>query len=67
MNSFNTDEDIEKVLPKYRQVQVKVFMFNQSRYPRIDRESMMPLATDLNNTQLEEYAIINKHVFALCL
>ena len=31
MNSFNTDEDTEKILRKYRQVQVKIYTFNQSR------------------------------------
>lgn len=31
MNSFNTDEDTEKILKKYSQVKVKIFTFNQSR------------------------------------
>lgn len=31
MNSFNTDEDTEKILQRYSQVKVKIFTFNQSR------------------------------------
>jgi len=38
MNSFNTDEDTEKILRKYGKVKVNIHTFNQSRYPRINRE-----------------------------
>ena len=31
MNSFNTDEDTDKILRKYAQVKVKIYTFNQSR------------------------------------
>ncbi|KAG1671434.1 UTP--glucose-1-phosphate uridylyltransferase [Nymphon striatum] len=44
MNSFNTDEDTAKVLRKYKGFQVKIFSFNQSRYPRVNRETLMPIA-----------------------
>lgn len=44
MNSFNTDEDTEKILRKYKQVKVKIYTFKQSRYPRINKESLMPIA-----------------------
>ncbi|KAK4316812.1 hypothetical protein Pmani_012066 [Petrolisthes manimaculis] len=44
MNSFNTDEDTQKVVRKYQGFQVKIFTFNQSRYPRINKESLMPIA-----------------------
>lgn len=43
MNSFNTDEDTQKVIRKYQGVQVRLHTFKQSRYPRINRESLMPL------------------------
>jgi UTP--glucose-1-phosphate uridylyltransferase len=49
MNSFNTDEDTQKVLRKYRGCRVKIYTFLQSRYPRIHKESLMPIATDLND------------------
>jgi len=44
MNSFNTDEDTEKVIRKYRSFKVKIYTFNQSRYPRINRDSLIPIA-----------------------
>lgn len=44
MNSFNTDEDTQKVIRKYQGFQVKTYTFNQSRYPRINKESLMPVA-----------------------
>nr|XP_053636535.1 UTP--glucose-1-phosphate uridylyltransferase-like [Cherax quadricarinatus] len=44
MNSFNTDDDTQKVIRKYHGFQVKTYTFNQSRYPRINKESLMPIA-----------------------
>lgn len=44
MNSFNTDEDTQKVIRKYQGFQVKTYTFNQSRYPRVNKESLMPVA-----------------------
>ncbi|XP_033735420.1 UTP--glucose-1-phosphate uridylyltransferase-like isoform X1 [Pecten maximus] len=46
MNSFNTDEDTQKILKKYGQVRVKIYTFHQSRYPRINRESLSPIPTN---------------------
>ncbi|XP_041352363.1 UTP--glucose-1-phosphate uridylyltransferase-like isoform X2 [Gigantopelta aegis] len=43
MNSFNTDDDTQKILRKYGQVKVSIFTFNQSRYPRLNRESLLPI------------------------
>ena len=34
MNSFNTDEDTEKILRKYAHMEIKISTFNQSRYAR---------------------------------
>lgn len=44
MNSFNTDEDTEKVLAKYKGFRVKIYSFMQSRHPRINKESLLPIA-----------------------
>jgi len=44
MNSFNTDEDTHKILRKYSQIKVSIHTFNQSRYPRINRDTLMPIA-----------------------
>lgn len=44
MNSFNTDEDTAKVIRKYAGFKVKIYTFNQSRYPRIHRDTLTPVA-----------------------
>ena len=44
MNSFNTDEDTMKIIRKYSGFNVTIKTFNQSRYPRISKESLMPIA-----------------------
>jgi len=46
MNSFNTDEDTEKVIQKYKGFKVKIYTFNQSCFPRISRDSLLPVAKD---------------------
>ncbi|XP_076442104.1 UTP--glucose-1-phosphate uridylyltransferase-like isoform X2 [Babylonia areolata] len=53
MNSFNTDEDTSKLLRKYSQVKVTIHTFNQSRYPRINRESLLPIATSFGPDSAE--------------
>lgn len=47
MNSFNTDEDTQKIIRKYSGFDVRIVTFNQSRYPRIHKESLMPIASDI--------------------
>uniref|UniRef100_A0A4W6G7G3 UTP--glucose-1-phosphate uridylyltransferase n=2 Tax=Lates calcarifer TaxID=8187 RepID=A0A4W6G7G3_LATCA len=47
MNSFNTDEDTKKILQKYKHHRVNIHTFNQSRYPRINRESLLPIAKNM--------------------
>lgn len=49
MNSFNTDEDTQKVLRKYKGFRVKIYTFMQSRHPRINKESLMPIAKSLDD------------------
>eukprot|EP01135_Chromosphaera_perkinsii_P005021 Nk52_evm19s310 gene=Nk52_evmTU19s310 len=49
MNSFNTDEDTDKVIQKYRSHNVNIITFNQSKFPRISKETLTPLASSLNN------------------
>ncbi|XP_065085592.1 UTP--glucose-1-phosphate uridylyltransferase-like [Ochlerotatus camptorhynchus] len=48
MHPFNTDEDTEKVIRKYKRFQVKIYTFNQSCYPRVSRDSLLPVAKDFN-------------------
>uniref|UniRef100_A0A8C4NM24 UTP--glucose-1-phosphate uridylyltransferase n=1 Tax=Eptatretus burgeri TaxID=7764 RepID=A0A8C4NM24_EPTBU len=49
MNSFNTDEDTQKILQKYGHCKVKIYTFNQSRFPRINKETLLPIATSVTD------------------
>lgn len=51
MNSFNTHEDTLKVLKKYKS---DVHTFHQSRYPRVLKDTLLPLPSD-NSTPSEWY------------
>lgn len=43
MNSFNTHSDTLKIVGKYRNLpDVAIEQFNQSQYPRIFQDSMLP-------------------------
>lgn len=53
MNSFNTDEETQKVLRKYRGFRVKIYTFMQSRYPRVNRETLVPIATSCSDANTE--------------
>ena len=56
MNSFNTDEETNKIIMKYSHIKVKIYTFNQSRYPRVDKETLLPIAKTLsNNSDLEAW------------
>lgn len=49
MTSFNTHDDTLRIIKKYANQQLRITTFNQSRYPRIDKETLLPLprsATD---------------------
>ncbi|CAL5869235.1 uncharacterized protein PFLUO_LOCUS3463 [Penicillium psychrofluorescens] len=42
MNSFNTDQDTQSIIKKYEGHNVDIITFNQSRYPRIVKDSLLP-------------------------
>ena len=46
MNSFNTDLETNQIIKKYSRCQVPIFTFNQSKYPRICQDTMLPLTKD---------------------
>lgn len=43
MNSFNTDEDTETIIEKYRGHNINIKSFNQSRFPRINKDTLLPI------------------------
>jgi UTP--glucose-1-phosphate uridylyltransferase len=56
MNSFNTDDETHKVIKKYTGFRVRILTFNQSRYPRVNKESLMPIAKDIRTEKdIEAY------------
>lgn len=59
MNSFNTDEDTQKLLRKYANVRVDVHSFCQSKYPRIYKESHMPVPRNVTDNDLEGWDSFN--------
>ncbi len=48
MNSFNTDDDTQLLIKKYESHRVRIITFNQSRYPRIFKDSLLPVPKDYN-------------------
>lgn len=48
MNSFHTDQETEDILKKYSRRHVQILTFTQSRFPRINKESRLPLARSLS-------------------
>ena len=49
MNSFNTDDDTKIILRKYGDSLVDINSFNQSKYPRINQETLMPFAETVDS------------------
>jgi UTP--glucose-1-phosphate uridylyltransferase len=43
MNSFNTDAETGKIIQKYGKDRVRILTFNQSRFPRINKDSLSPV------------------------
>jgi len=43
MNSFNTDYETGRIVKKYVNHNIKIMTFNQSCYPRINKDSLLPL------------------------
>nr|XP_039274752.1 UTP--glucose-1-phosphate uridylyltransferase-like isoform X1 [Styela clava]XP_039274753.1 UTP--glucose-1-phosphate uridylyltransferase-like isoform X1 [Styela clava] len=48
MNSFNTNEDTEMILRKYASCKVRIHTFEQNRYPRINKETLLPVPQRLD-------------------
>eukprot|EP00794_Sanderia_malayensis_P020172 gene20172-22147_t len=48
MNSFNTDNDTQKSIRKYKSCRCPIFCFQQSQFPRLNKDSLRPIVTDLS-------------------
>ena len=54
MNSFNTDTDTANIIKKYEGHNIDIMTFNQSRYPRILKDSQLP-APKSADSQLSDW------------
>lgn len=50
MNSFNTDEDTETIIKKYQGHNINIKTFNQSRFPRVYKDSLLPVPKDFEDS-----------------
>ncbi len=50
MNSFNTDADTQKIIKKYNG-RLSILTFLQNRFPRLRKDSLLPLSLDKYNVQ----------------
>ena len=48
MNSFNTDKDTKTMIKRYSGLRVEILTFNQSCFPRINKETLLTIAQDIN-------------------
>jgi UTP--glucose-1-phosphate uridylyltransferase len=55
MNSFNTDDDTQSIIKKYEGHNIDIITFNQSRYPRILRDSLLPAAKSYSSPITDWY------------
>ncbi|EEY19754.1 UTP-glucose-1-phosphate uridylyltransferase [Verticillium alfalfae VaMs.102] len=55
MNSFNTNDDTAAIIKKYEGHNVDILTFNQSRYPRILKDSLLPVPKKFESSISEWY------------
>lgn len=48
MNSFNTDKDTQNMIKRYKGMRIEILTFNQTCFPRINKETFLPIAKDIN-------------------
>ena len=55
MNSFNTDNDTANIIKKYEGHTIDIMTFNQSRYPRVVKDSLLPAPKSFNSQSSDWY------------
>ena len=55
MTSFNTHEDTLRIIKKYANQQLRITTFNQSRYPRIFKETLLPCPSSADDDKKNWY------------
>ena len=65
MNSFNTDEDTGNILRKYMSVHVDIQSFQQSKYPRINQETLIPFADTVDSKVSHRFSVFSSYLLML--
>jgi len=55
MTSFNTHEDTLRIIKKYANQQLRITTFNQSRYPRVLKDTLLPCPKDAEDDKKAWY------------
>ncbi|PPQ65663.1 hypothetical protein CVT26_000295 [Gymnopilus dilepis] len=55
MTSFNTEEDTLRIVKQYTNRPVKITTFNQSRYPRLLKDTLLPFAKNVQDGKAAWY------------
>lgn len=55
MNSFNTDDETQRIIQKYANHNIQILTFNQSRFPRVGKESLLPIPRNATSNKSEWY------------
>ncbi|CAE6407379.1 UTP--glucose-1-phosphate uridylyltransferase [Rhizoctonia solani AG-1 IB] len=55
MNSFNTDDETQRIIQKYANHNIQILTFNQSRFPRIGRETNLPIPRSATSDKSQWY------------
>jgi UTP--glucose-1-phosphate uridylyltransferase len=50
MNSFNTDDDTHNIIRKYGGHRIRIRTFNQSKYPRVFKDSLLPVPSSYEDS-----------------
>jgi len=59
MNSFNTDEEMQRVLVKYESVNVLIEIFQQTKHPRLNKETLLPIINNLDMQSGSEGLVVH--------
>ncbi|GMM38758.1 UTP glucose-1-phosphate uridylyltransferase [Saccharomycopsis crataegensis] len=49
MNSFNTDSDTQHIVKKYSGHRIQIKTFNQSKFPRVFKDSLLPVPKNVDD------------------
>ncbi|KZV95956.1 putative UTP-glucose-1-phosphate uridylyltransferase [Exidia glandulosa HHB12029] len=55
MNSFNTDDETQRIIQKYANHNIQMLTFNQSRYPRVGKDSQLPIPRSAKSDKSQWY------------